>query len=210
MSYQTIVEDGCVDTDGVALTDHLITTVNLVGATWGPMFGSFEIHSNGIRTVVDGANIFDATVSDCDFTCPIDIVSGSGAHFMVFRVQDTSNYWLINVTNTTTIQLCKIDAGSFSVVDAGTWVANPSIIKVSLVADSIQVRLDGSLQMSTTSSLCQTATKYGVGGSVNNERITTNVKIQADYMGGGGPPSGVPVTKLKKNFMRGFGRGFRL
>ena len=118
--------------------------------------------------------------ADGTFSLRFTTVNNSG---MLFRFQDTGNYWMIGV-NAGVYKLYKNVAGGFTTV--GTSAVVPvagDLISVVLSGSSITGKVNGVTvaALTTTDTFLQTATSYGawVGGSSAQTALFDNFDHRA-------------------------------
>lgn len=137
---------------------------------WTEAVGTFTVASNQATTatgdglaVVEGAADGTLEVSGLAGTSP-----GTPVSSLVFRYSDTNNFWYVyDYHGSGSIALRKKQGGSDTeFASAGrTGSGGWHDYKAVLSGTSIQIYLDGTLKISTTSSFNQTATKVGLRSS---------------------------------------------
>jgi len=172
------IYDAFTDTDNTLVTAHTIAPINTVSASYTLPSGSAKIVSNkatnnsAVATVVHA--VADSALSSCTVTANVATGNATVADMagVLFRYTDENNYWLVrfvynSASATGTFQLCKMQAGTFTVVSvvSNTGAETPGTVHaISVICNGtvISATNNGGNTVSTTSSFNQTATKVGL------------------------------------------------
>lgn len=148
------------------------------GGTWSRTNGSLAADKLAVAT----SPMFAANTGQADGTFSLRFITVNNSG-MLFRFQDTGNYWMIAV-NAGVYKLYKNVAGTFTVV--GTSTVAPvagDIVSVTLAGSSITGKINGVAvaALTTTDTFLQTATNYGawVGGSAAQTALFDNFDHRA-------------------------------
>lgn len=206
MPFFPVLYDTFTDTNGTNLSSHAMN----VGPGWsyfttGGSNPTWQIESNQCEETGGGGTVgavADAGVSDGVMTVSFYSTQTSPSNFnngigCVFRWSDANDFLLVDMGATEGLTLYKVASGSFT--SLGSYSFSPSInttYTVQVVANgtSITVYLNSTSVITVTSNYNQTATKWGIKGSVVNAHFFTSFLVQS---GGGDEEEGIhfiPIT----------------
>lgn len=134
---------------------------------------AWTIDTNRAKPVQTGADtnfslaVWDSATAEGTVSVTMRNAAGSGllpgGQGLAFRVQDASNFWLIESSGGTLWRLRKIVAGADTAVDQWAGATNnDDIVSVVLSGNSIDVRINGVSRITTSDAFNNTATKHGL------------------------------------------------
>lgn len=134
------------------------------GQTWTPNNGTWGINSN--QAYNSGGTAGVGTVIDClhsnvILTCTLNR-NGSGGPGLIFRQVDTGNYWYF-WSDGVRLVILSVQAGVATIrYDASPASGNSWNVLLACVGDRINLIKPGSFNISLTSSINQSGTKFGL------------------------------------------------
>ena len=194
----TAVSDTFTDTNDTALTSHTMD----VGSGWTAIAGTFKISGNNAvsNSVVNEDRTYcDAGQSNYELTCDTVSYYTSSILFrlasIMFRYQDTNNFWLVDPEfHTSTYALYERVGGSFTLRTSVTEaLASGAAAAIKIIANgtSLEVFLNGVSKLTYTSSSFQTQTKCGIRYAASSPIPTTptwdNFLVTYTAAGAGSP-----------------------
>ncbi len=140
-------------TDGAGTLDPLTWTQNL--GVWG-------ISTNRAYSSAPVSNVAVATVDLGVANVDLSLTTVAGTSALVFRYTDNSNYWYWFTNPGANSALYRREAGTDNLVGFTGPSAAGDVMRVVANGNSIQAYRNGTLQVSTTNSFNNTATKHGM------------------------------------------------
>jgi len=188
------VLDNFTDSDSTGLNSHTPDT-DTVGSGWidaTALSGNGTIQGNQLQLGVDNrGHVIDSGQSDCDIDVDWILSAGNDRNSVIFRWQDTSNYWLCNFREPNSdIQI--VENITVRASSSYTWSGSSYAINVNLNGTGIDCSVDGVSQVTYTSSSYQTETHHGIfrNSGANGTRLDN---FQIATLGGG---TGTTVLRL--------------
>lgn len=182
------ITNSTFDTDGA-----LPTGWESVNGTWSVSGGKLA----GVWSTGSGALVV-ADSGLADGTVQLDVIGGSAAGYptMVFRYQDSSNYWAVELADSVLgVHVYKIVAGTqVNVVTANSLFSDGATVTVKAVVsgDGVAVYSGGTLVWSGKDSFCSAATKHGAltfstgsTGQFDNRVVHSSLDYPADAVAPG-------------------------
>jgi hypothetical protein len=159
----TLLQDHFTDADNTNLTAHAMD----VGPGWTAQAGTFTVIGNVAHcTVANSEYVADAGQADVTLTCTINMGSGASEAAVIFREQDSNNFWAVSAyAGDGNFYLYHKVSGSLGAVTSGTGgviSGTPFVLSVVLSGSSFIIKKDGVTVINWTDATFQTATKFGL------------------------------------------------
>lgn len=152
------------------------------GQPWTVINGTAGISSNQARIASISSDRaipnINADIANCSVEIQFAVIELN--MFLAYRVQDISNFWMVQQDVAGKYTLWKRNAGTFTQMGQFTGtVANGDMIRVVMSGSSIQVYINGTLRISVSDAHLSTATRHGFGSPTAGTARFDNFRVEA-------------------------------